>query len=142
MHLKTNPKEVSIEDVLANQNVETGDNIDITKFPAPRMWPLDGGKYLGTNTAVITRDPESDRINVGTYRQMIKARDEIGLYTSPGKDAGLDLDKWWAKGKPMPVALCYGIDPLLPLNSKSQLYKDLSLDPSVFTLGINSKLLF
>ncbi len=113
MHLKTNPKEVSIEDVLANQNVETGDNIDITKFPAPRMWPLDGGKYLGTNTAVITRDPESDRINVGTYRQMIKARDEIGLYTSPGKDAGLDRDKWWAKGKPMPVALCYGIDPLL-----------------------------
>tara|TARA_B100000315_G_scaffold236130_1_gene251628 strand:+ start:3259 stop:4770 length:1512 start_codon:yes stop_codon:yes gene_type:complete len=113
MHLTEPPVEIDGANALVNQNIETGDDIDITKFPAPRMWPLDGGKYLGTATAVITRDPENDRVNVGTYRQMIKSKDEIGLYTSPGKDAGLDRDKWWAMGKPMPVALCYGIDPLL-----------------------------
>ena len=113
MYLTEPPVEIDGANALVNQNIETGDDIDITKFPAPRMWPLDGGKYLGTATAVITRDPENDRVNVGTYRQMIKSKDEIGLYTSPGKDAGLDRDKWWAMGKPMPVALCYGIDPLL-----------------------------
>lgn len=113
MHLKKAPNEVPAESALVNQNVETGDEIDITKFPAPRMWPLDGGRYLGTATAVITKDPDSGRINIGTYRQMIKSRNELGLYTSPGKDGNLDREKWWKMGKPMPVAACYGIDPLL-----------------------------
>ena len=113
MHLKEKPVVIAGDGLLVNQNIETGADIDIRKFPAPRMWPLDGGDYLGTATAVVSKDPDSGRINVGTYRQMVKDRDEIGLYTSPGKDAGLDLAKWWAMGKPMPVALCYGIDPML-----------------------------
>ena len=113
MELKQDPEEVDGSGALVNQNIETGDDIDIRKFPAPRMWPLDGGKYLGTGDAIITQDPENGRINIGTYRQMIKSANEIGLYTSPGKDATIDREKWWKQGKPMPVAACYGIDPLL-----------------------------
>ena len=44
---------------------------------------------------------------------MIKGPREIGVYTSPGKDATLDREKWWKMGKPMPIAAAYGIDPLL-----------------------------
>jgi len=113
MSRKMLPKEVAPAEALCNQNIDTGAAIDIRKFPAPRMWPLDGGKYLGTADAVITKDPESGRINVGTYRMMIKGPNEIGLYTSPGKDGTIDRDKWWKLGKPMPVAAAYGIDPLL-----------------------------
>lgn len=113
MHLKKDPNVIPAELAMVNQNIDTGGDIDITRFPAPRMWPLDGGKYLGTGDAIITKDPETGRVNVGTYRQMIKSKDEIGLYTSPGKDAGLDRDKYWAKGEPMPVVMAYGIDPLL-----------------------------
>ena len=82
-------------------------------FPAQRMWPLDGGKYLGTGDAVVTKCPETGRINVGTYRMMIKGPREVGVYTSPGKDATIDREKWWKMGKPMPIAASYGIDPLL-----------------------------
>src|SRR5438445_201794 len=92
-------------------------------FPAQRMWPLDGGKYLGTGDAVITQDPESGRINVGTYRLMIKGPREIGIYTSPGKDATIDREKYWKMGKPMPIAACYGIDPLLFLVAATSLPK-------------------
>ena len=92
-------------------------------FPAQRMWPLDGGMYLGTNDAVITKDPESGRVNVGTYRMMIKGPREIGVYTSPGKDAGADRDKWWKMGKPAPIAAAYGIDPLLFLVGATSLPK-------------------
>ena len=92
-------------------------------FPAQRMWPLDGGMYLGTNDAVITMDPESGRVNVGTYRMMIKGPREIGVYTSPGKDAGNDRDKWWKMGKPAPIAAAYGIDPLLFLVGATTLPK-------------------
>ena len=77
------------------------------------MWPLDGGLYLGTGDAVVTQCPETGRVNVGTYRMMIKGPREIGIYTSPGKDATLDREKWWKMGKPMPIAAAYGIDPLL-----------------------------
>ena len=92
-------------------------------FPAQRMWPLDGGMYLGTDDAVITKDPETGRINVGTYRMMIKGPREIGVYTSPGKDAGNDRDKWWKMGKPAPIAAAYGIDPLLFLVGATSLPK-------------------
>ena len=120
---KIPPVEVPEASVLCNQNIWEGDQIDIRKFPAQRMWPLDGGKYLGTGDAVITRDPDSGRINVGTYRMMIKGPREVGVYTSPGKDGGLDRDKYWKAGKPMPIAAAYGIDPLLFLVAATSLPK-------------------
>ncbi len=107
------PREVPAEAAICNQNILDGDKVDIRQFPAQRMWPLDGGLYLGTGDAVVTQCPETGRINVGTYRMMIKGPREIGVYTSPGKDATLDREKWWKMGKPMPIAAAYGIDPLL-----------------------------
>ena len=104
------PVEVSADQAISSENIVEGDDIDIRMFPAQRMWPLDGGKYLGTGDAVITQDPETGRVNVGCYRMMIKGPREIGVYTSPGKDGTIDRDKWWKMGKPMPIAACYGID--------------------------------
>jgi 4-hydroxy-3-polyprenylbenzoate decarboxylase len=111
-------------EALVNQNVETGDEVDLTKFPAPRMWPLDGGKYIGTGDAIVTQDPETGRINLGTYRQMVKAKNEVGFYVSPGKDGLLDREKWWAMGKPAPVAAIYGLDPLLFIVAATSFPKD------------------
>jgi UbiD family decarboxylase len=54
---------------------------------------------------------------------MIKGRREIGVYTSPGKDAGADRDKWWKLGKPAPIAAAHGIDPLLFLVGATSLPK-------------------
>src|SRR2546423_6868330 len=51
---KMPPVEVPPERAIANENIVVGDKIDIRIFPAQRMWPLDGGKYLGTGDAVIT----------------------------------------------------------------------------------------
>ncbi len=113
MHRKQPPIQVAAGQAIVNKNIKTGDQIDIRTFPAQRMWPLDGGKYLGTCDAVITKDPETGRVNVGCYRMMIKGPRELGLYTSPGKDATIQREKWWKMGKPMPVAAAFGIDPLL-----------------------------
>ena len=74
---KMAPIEVPAERAICNQNVVDGEAIDIRQFPAQRMWPLDGGKYLGTGDAVVTKDPETgrdlmsmtltDRLTRGTY---------------------------------------------------------------------------
>src|SRR5271169_6401838 len=43
MGRKMPPKEVSAAQAICNQNILTGDAVDVRRFPAPRMWPLDGG---------------------------------------------------------------------------------------------------
>src|SRR5436305_12562735 len=72
---------------------------------------------------MCTKDPNSGRMKVGTCQMMIKGPREFDVYTSPGKDATTDRDKWWKMGKPMPIAAAYGIDPLLFLVGASSLPK-------------------
>ena len=52
MGKKVPPREVPATAAICNQNIQTGNDIDLTRFPAPFMWPLDGGRYLGTSDAV------------------------------------------------------------------------------------------
>jgi 4-hydroxy-3-polyprenylbenzoate decarboxylase len=92
-------------------NTLSGDDVDVFRFPAPKHWPLDGGRYIGTCDAVITRDPERGHLNVGTYRMMIHDRNHVALYMSPGKDARLHMERWWAQGKPCEVIALWGVDP-------------------------------
>ena len=73
-----------VNEAPCKQNIMTGDEVDLFKFPVPKFFPLDGGRYFGTAHCVITRDPETGRVNVGTYRMMIKGPREVGVYTSPG----------------------------------------------------------
>ena len=95
------------------ENVLTGSQIDLTQYPVPKHWRHDGGPYIGTGDIIITQDPDSGRYNVGTYRNMLMDKDKVGFFTSPGKGGGMDREKWWAKGKPMPVVAVFGVDPLL-----------------------------
>src|SRR2546425_13345849 len=69
------------------------DKVDIRDFPAARHWPRDGGEYIGTCDAIITRDPDGGWLNVGCYRQMVQGKREVGLYLSPGKDARLHIER-------------------------------------------------
>ena len=126
MKRQTPPEKVSPKDAAVNQNVEMGDSVDITKLPAPKMWPLDGGKYIGTGNAVITKNRDTGRINLGTYRNMIKSRNQVGYYVSPGKDALLDRESWWKRGEPAPVAAVFGLDPLLFMVSATSFPKNVS----------------
>src|SRR5262249_15365199 len=54
-----------------NEIVLTGEEIDLTAFPAPKFWPGDGGRYIGTGDITLTAQPDSGRLNVGCYRQML-----------------------------------------------------------------------
>jgi len=105
------PEEMAPKDAPVNENVLLGKDIDLRAFPAPKMWPLDGGRYIGTGDVVITRDPEDGHLNLGTYRQMLLSEKEVGFYVSPGKDALLHREALWKKGEPCEVAVAYGIDP-------------------------------
>jgi 4-hydroxy-3-polyprenylbenzoate decarboxylase len=94
------------------ENVQKGKDIDVLKFPVPRWHELDGGRYIGTDDLVITRDPEEGWVNVGTYRIMVQGSDRLALHMSPGKHGRVHKDKYHAQGKPMPVAVSFGHHPV------------------------------
>ncbi len=62
---------------------------------------------------MITRDPEEDWVNAGTYRVMLQGKDAVALYISPGKHGGLHRKKYFDMGKPCPVVMSFGHHPLL-----------------------------
>jgi 4-hydroxy-3-polyprenylbenzoate decarboxylase len=84
------------------ENVHTGDEVNVLEFPTPKWHELDGGRYIGTGSMDITRDPDEDWVNLGTYRVMIHDEKRVGFYISPG-----------ARSEPCPVAVVVGSDPLL-----------------------------
>jgi UbiD family decarboxylase len=126
MKLRTPPREVARSKAVAYENTLTGKDVDLTELPIPRHWPLDGGNYAGTCDAVITRDPDTGYLNVGTYRMMLQDSNHTGLYLSPGKDARLHITRAWAQNKALPVVACWGIDPLFMLVGSQSFPKNVS----------------
>ncbi|OLC16095.1 MAG: UbiD-type (de) carboxylyase-like protein [Candidatus Rokubacteria bacterium 13_1_40CM_69_27] len=107
------PVVVEGDGACVNENHLRDDKVDIRAFPAARHWAGDGGEYIGTCDAVITRDPDGGWLNVGTYRQMVQGKNQVGLYLSPGKDARLHIERYWSRNEPCEVVMCWGIDPAM-----------------------------
>jgi len=76
-----------VDDGPVCENIVRGDDIDVEAFPVPVHHELDGGRYIGTACGVVTRDPDTGRINVGTYRVMVKGARTLASYISNGKQA-------------------------------------------------------
>jgi 4-hydroxy-3-polyprenylbenzoate decarboxylase len=95
------------------ENMMMGDEVDLFKFPAPKFYPRDGGRYFGTAHFVVTKDPDSDWVNIGTYRLQLLEKNILGTMFIKGKHSDIMLKKYQAMGKPMPVAVVVGCDPLL-----------------------------
>src|SRR5438128_8974720 len=82
---------------------------------------LPRGAPLGARRRRVHRDLRRDHharsrrrwLNVGTYRQMVQAKNQVGLYLSPGKDARLHIERYWSRGEACEVVMCWGIDPAL-----------------------------
>jgi 4-hydroxy-3-polyprenylbenzoate decarboxylase len=95
-------------------NIVSGRDVDLNRFPAPRWHEHDGGRYIGTGVAVVTTDPDTDRVNVGAYRVMIQEDGHSAtINAEAGKQGRAQYDRWFAKHGRAPVLLSFGHDPLL-----------------------------
>lgn len=95
------------------ENILAGKDVDLYRIPVPRWFEGDGGRYLGTNDIVITRDPDTGWVNLGTYRVQLHDSNTTGIFAEMGKDGRLMMERYWAKGENCPVAVCCGQDPIL-----------------------------
>jgi 4-hydroxy-3-polyprenylbenzoate decarboxylase len=105
------PVDVSTGPVL--ENVLEGDAIDALKFPTPRWHEDDGGHYIGTECMVVTRDPDSDWVNAGTYRVEVHDRNTLCPFIEPGKHGDVIRKKYWVRGEPCPMVISVGQAPVL-----------------------------
>jgi UbiD family decarboxylase len=120
------PETVAPEAAPVFENVQMAGDVDLYAFPVPKHWPLDGGRYIGTADAVITRDPDLGYLNVGTYRMMVHDRNHVGLYLSPGKDARLHITRAWQRGEDIEVAAALGVHPLWMIVASQTFPKNVS----------------
>ncbi len=117
---------VETSDAPIYENVMRDDEVDVLKFPVPRLHELDGGRYIGTDDLVIMRDPDDGWVNIGTYRSMVHDAKNLGLWISPGKQGRQIREKYFRDGKPCPVLISCGHDPLLFLASGNEIAYGLS----------------
>lgn len=106
------------------ENIEAADEVNLEKFPVPLWHELDGGRYIGTGVGVITRDPDSGILNMGTYRSQLHDRHNVGFYITRGKHGRLHRDKYFERGEPCPVVMIFGFDPLSYILSASEIPYD------------------
>lgn len=84
------------------ENIQTGDQVDIFKFPVPH-------RHVG----------ETGRINCGTYRLQAHNKNTTGIHSSEGKDGRIIMEKYKAMGKPCPVVALVGVDRGLSMPRRS-----------------------
>ena len=131
------PVEVSRGPIL--ENIMREDDVDVWKFPVPFVHELDGGRYIGTDDAVIMRDPDTGWVNSATYRVMVHDKNTVAIWMSPGKLGRLSSEKYFAKGEPCPVLISCGQDPLLFLVSHQEI--DQEVDEFAYAGGMRGRAL-
>jgi len=110
------------------EEIQRGDDVNLFKFPTPFWHEHDGGQYIATTAGIITRNPEDGRYNMGSYRAMIKSKNEVsmsgGTRTPKDPGGGDHILMNEANGKPTPMAIVLGMDPYLSLATGSPVPMD------------------
>jgi 2,5-furandicarboxylate decarboxylase 1 len=103
-------KPVTVEDGPVCEVVRTGDEVDVTQFPAHIAGERDGGRYI-TSGLIIARDPDTGIVNMSFHRMQIKGPRRLGLLLVP-RHLYLIHQKNEAKNKPTPISVMIGHHPM------------------------------
>lgn len=96
------------------ENIVKGNDVDLEKFPIPKVHHLDGGRYIDTFCGVITKDPDTNWENVGLYRGMVVSKRSIAKLIARSQHIGQTFVKYEERKQKMPIAMAYGCSDILP----------------------------
>lgn len=82
---------------------------DLTQLPVLTTWPLDAGPFI-TLPLVITKDPQTQRFNVGMYRMQVYSATETAMHWQRHKHGRAHAQRWGSK---IPVVVAIGTEPAL-----------------------------
>ena len=96
------------------QNILKGAQINLFDFPVPLWNRVDGGRYIMTYAACVTRHPVTGVMNVGMYRGMVASPTEIPMLVWRAQHIGNHFTAYEQAGlKEMPIAFVIGWEPSL-----------------------------
>ncbi len=108
--LKMAPKQIARAP--CQQNIMSGEQVDLTSLPIQTCWPEDVGPLI-TWPLVITRATDGGRQNIGIYRQQLMGRNKLIMRWLAHRGGALDFARWKQEhpGQRFPVSVALGADP-------------------------------
>jgi 4-hydroxy-3-polyprenylbenzoate decarboxylase len=107
-------KPVMVKDAPFLENSTRGEDVDLSRLPAPTWHSKDGGRYIGSASIVVMRDPDNGWINASIYRVQVHARNKATVqFDHQGRHGAIIAKKYWDQGKTCPLAVVNGQDPAL-----------------------------
>jgi UbiD family decarboxylase len=101
-----------VKDAPCKEVVNVGRDVNLFKLPIPLWNERDGGPYI-TFPCHISKDPETGERNAGMYRAMVHDERTLGILAAPYRHIRHHFDKAHAQGKPLPIAIAVGLDPVI-----------------------------
>jgi len=101
------------------EQVFTGDQVDLHKIPIPFTHEGDGGRIVDSGM-IIARDPELG-YNVSIHRLHLKGPRKTGLNCGKTQHLWHYMNRSWERGKPLEIAVAIGADPMLYVASQTRM---------------------
>ncbi|MSP97089.1 MAG: UbiD family decarboxylase [Betaproteobacteria bacterium] len=105
---------VLVGDGPCQENVITGDMVDLSAITTPIFNELDGGKFI-TFGCHISKDPDSGERNCAVYRAQIYGQNKMGLHAARYRH--LILHRVKRPAERFPIAVAIGCDPTIQITS-------------------------
>jgi UbiD family decarboxylase len=104
---------VDVGDGPVFENTIKGDEIDLNAFPSPFWHERDGGRYIGTGCAVVTRDYDTGTTNLGAYRMQVQDDGRAATVNiEAGKHGAQHIRRWFEAEGRAPIAVSLGHHPV------------------------------
>ncbi len=113
---------IIVDTAPCKENILKGEDIDLFRFPIPRIHGIDGGRFIGTWHVDVIKDPDTGWVNWGMYRHQLHDKNRIGWLAIPAQHGpSIFYQKYEARDNPMPMAICIGPEPLSAIVASSGL---------------------
>lgn len=105
-------KPVVVTQAPCQENVFTGDDVNLNRLPVPVHAPKDGGPII-TGGVVVSKPHNGTRQNLSFQRMHIKSRNTFGIMINEWRHLKDFYDAAEADNKPLPIAVVCGADPVV-----------------------------
>lgn len=105
-------KPVKVTNAPCQENILTGDQVDLSKLPIPQHAPKDGGPFI-TGGVIVSKELHGTRQNLSFQRMQVKGRDKLSIMINEWRHLKDFYDEAEAEGKALPIAIAIGVDPVI-----------------------------
>lgn len=125
-----------VKDGPCKEVVQTGSKINLHEIPVLWHHKKDSHRFL-TATNVISRDPDTGIRNNSVHRMAVIGKDKLAIWINVPMHLRLIAKKYLSRGKPCPIAVAVGVDPVVLLCASCKV--PYGLDELEFAGGVRGK---